>query len=65
MAMSRNDYEALAAIIRTNLSKYEPGYAKHDVIVDVATDMAKYFEQSNPSFDAVRFIKACETTKWH
>ena len=55
MSMTRKDFEAIAHILR------EKGLVidHKETIYELANDLARYFKQANPSFDKVKFIRAC------
>lgn len=56
MTMRRNDFKALAEVIREHKvhgHHYQPYF---DVLVE---DIAKVCRDSNPSFDKSKFMKAC------
>ena len=49
MAMSKKDYEAIAAIMReSNLD-----------LNDIENDLADYMAEDDPRFDRARFLAAC------
>lgn len=56
MTMRRNDFSALAAVIREHKLQghhYEPYF--HTLVEDIA----KVCKESNASFDKSKFMKAC------
>jgi hypothetical protein len=54
--MRRNDFQAIADIIRTY---HTNGTVDKLVLRDMADKMSGYFRQSNPTFDKGRFVRAC------
>lgn len=57
MSMSRKDYVAIAAIIKERAAAEDE--TARGAIRDLATALAYDFGRKNPSFDKVRFMKAC------
>lgn len=60
MTMRRNDFKALAAIIRkrkVQMDSEDPYNIYY--IRELVDDLVVYFKESNPSFDKSKFMKAC------
>lgn len=65
MAMSRKDYEKVAAILREENAFAANGRdvasrTARAVVATVAVKMADMFAEDNPRFDRDRFLEACE-----
>ncbi|WP_349434260.1 hypothetical protein [Pararhizobium sp. A13] len=56
--MTRKDYELIAAAFKRQLAM-KVDKAEHDVLSDLAEDLAGEFLALNPRFDVNRFLKAC------
>jgi hypothetical protein len=56
--VSSKDYVLIARIIRANADRVHE-HPSHEVVGDLAADMATALQSENPSFDRSRFLSAC------
>ena len=58
--MTSQDYEAIAEMLRSQrlFDTNYPGYSYSQALDDMATRLADYMEQDNPSFVRSKFIRA-------
>lgn len=66
MSTSKQDYETSARIIRTanilpgGLARtFDQHRGANECASEIALEFAKYFAADNPSFNRVRFLRAC------
>lgn len=60
--MTRKDFEALAAILKTAYDKADPYH--EGAIVDVAEDIADHCGSVNPRFNREKFFEAAGVADW-
>jgi hypothetical protein len=70
MALSRKNYEAVAAIIDLARIQAAPGSVPDDwdrgyqsAVENIACQLSDYFRDDNSAFDAHQFITACFTNE--
>ncbi len=58
--MTRKDYELIAKVIKVH-ANFKCTYTDQRKVemLDLAIDLAVYFQEENPRFDPARFLKAC------
>lgn len=58
MTMTRQDFEAVALVLRTAGARGSEFAAPQEVVAYIATRLAHMFAQDNRRFDTERFLKA-------
>ena len=58
--MTKKDYELIAKVIKVH-ANFKCTYTDQRKVemLDLAIDLAVYFQEENPRFDRDRFLKAC------
>lgn len=62
----QKDYKAIAAIIKQEYVRFdndlssENDYEGKQAVIDIALNIANYFERANPRFNKTQFLMACE-----
>jgi len=59
MSMSRRDFEAIAKIIRENITESEEEARSFIYTGDLVDQLCNYFSTRNPRFNEFRFCCAC------
>jgi hypothetical protein len=66
MGVTKQDFEAIAALIKAQMCRCTDclagGSDKNDGLENLARDLAQYFESQNPHFDPARFLAAAGVT---
>jgi hypothetical protein len=57
--MTRKDYVKFAEMVKTMKAKLKLLSNAHDVLDDMAENMAIIFQDDNPNFNRARFLEAC------
>ena len=58
MTLTRKHFRGIAQIIKTRLGNITDVAMQYGIEM-MSDDLADYFEEQNPQFDRVRFLKAC------